>query len=95
MKERYEKVRPFIIVLLSIFVTFAMNMNMDKNTAIEYSFTGNSILCVVFFILTYWLLSKISQVKNRRLKICCTILAVLFASFEVVGQSIDKWNFRK
>ena len=91
MKETYEKVRPFIIVLLSIFVTFAMNMNMDKNTAIEYSFTGNSILCVVFFILTYWLLSKISQVKNRRLKICCTILAVLFASFEVVGQSIDTY----
>lgn len=91
MKKALEKVRPFIIVLLSIFVTFAMNMNMDKNTAIEYSFTGNSILCVIFFVLTYWLLSKISQVKNRRLKICCTILAVLFASFEVVGQSIDTY----
>ena len=91
MEKVYEKLRPIIMVLLSIFVTLAINMNMDFNTAIEYSFTGNSILCVIFFVFTYWAFSKISQEKNRRLKICCTILAILFASFEVVGQSIDTY----
>ena len=91
MKKIYEKSKPIIIVLFSIFVTLAMNMNMDKNTAIEYSFTGNSIFWVIFFILTYWLLSKISQVKNIRLKICCSILAIAFASFEIIGQTIDTY----
>lgn len=91
MKNIYKKIRPIIIVLLSIFVTLSINMNMDYNTAMEYSFTGNSILCVIFFIFTYWALSKISQEKNRRLKICCTLLAILFASFEIVGQSIDTY----
>ena len=91
MKKIYEKIKPFIIVLLSIFVTLAMNMSMDKNTAIEYSFTGNSIFWVIFFGLTYWLLSKISKVQNTRLKVCCIIPAILFASFEVVGNSIDSY----
>lgn len=91
MKNIYQKVRPIIIVLLAIFVTLAINMNMDYNTAIEYSFTGNSILFVIFFIFTYWVLNKISQEKNRRLKICSILLAILFASFEIVGQSIDTY----
>ena len=64
MEKVYEKLRPIIMVLLSIFVTLAININMDFNTAIEYSFTGNSILCVIFFVFTYWALSKISQEKN-------------------------------
>ena len=91
IKEILPKAKTIIIVLLSIFVTFSMNMSWDKNTAIRYSFTGNSILWVMFFVLTYWLLNKISDTKNRRLKICCIILAILFATFEVVGNSIDTY----
>lgn len=91
IKETLTKAKPIIVVLLSIFVTIAMNMSWDKNTAIRYSFTGNSILWVMFFILTYWLLSKILNVKNRRLKICCIILAIIFSTFEVVGSSLDTY----
>lgn len=91
IKELYTKAKPIIIVLLSIFVTFAMNMSWDKNTAIRYSFTGNSIFWIMFFVLTYWLLNKILNEKNTRLKICCIILAIIFATFEVVGNSIDTY----
>lgn len=91
IKKIFTKLKPTIIVLLAIFVTFAMNMNFDKNTAIRYSFTGNSILVVMFFILTYWLLKKIINTDNRRLKICCILLAALFATFEVIGNSIDTY----
>lgn len=89
IKKLYTKSKPIITVLLSIFVTFAMNMNWDKNIAIRYSFTGNSILWVMFFVLIYWLLNKISNEKNTRLKIYCIILAIILATFEVVGHSID------
>ena len=91
IKNFWNKVKPIIIILLSIWVTFAMNMNMDKNTAIRYSFTGNTIFGVIFFVLTYWLLKKIASIENKRLKICCAILAVGLATFEIVGSSIDTY----
>ena len=89
MKEKIKNyIKPIVIIVISIFVTFAMNMNMDYNTAINYSFTGNSIFWVILFIMTYWLLKKVIEIKNKRLYICCAILAVIFASFEVIGNSI-------
>ena len=91
MKKIMQNFKPYIVILLSIIVTFAMNMNMDKNVAIEYSFSGNSILVVIYFILTYWLLNKISKTKDKRAKVCCIILAILFATFEVVGFSINEY----
>lgn len=92
MKEKIKNyIKPIVIIVISIFVTFAMNMNMDYNTAINYSFTGNSIFWVILFIMTYWLLKKVIEIKNKRLYICCAILAVIFASFEVIGNSIDTY----
>ena len=91
IKGTRKHVKTIIIILISIFVTFAMNMNMDFNTAINYSFTGNSILWIIFFIMTYWLLNNILEIKNKRLYICCIMLAVIFASFEVIGNSIDTY----
>lgn len=91
VKTLWMKIKPIIFLLLSVFVTFAINMNMDKNIAIRYSFTGNSIFWVIFFVLIYWLLNKISKIENRRLKICSILLAILFASFEIVGSTIDTY----
>ena len=50
IKEIFNKIKPIIIILLSIFVTFSINMNWDKDVEIRYSYTGNSILCVVFLL---------------------------------------------
>ena len=91
MKERLKKYKTFWIVLLAILVTFALNLNPDIHTDITYSFTGNSIVLVAYFLLTYWLLRKVIDIKNKRLKICTAILAVLFASFEIVGNSLNTY----
>lgn len=91
IKNIIMKLKPLAIVILSIFVTFAINMSWDKNVAIGYSFTGNSIFLVILFIITYWLLNKISRIQNKRLKICCAILSILFASLEVIGNSINTY----
>lgn len=91
IKKLCVKVKPIVVVLMSILVTIAMNMNMDKNTAIRYSFTGNSIFWVIFFVLTYWLLNKISKTENRRLKVCSILLAILLSIFEIVGNTIDTY----
>ena len=91
VKKLFVKIKPIFVVMLSIFVTFAINMNWDKNIDIRYSFSGNSILYVIFFILICWMLTKTSNINNKRLKICCILLATLFASFEVVGNSINTY----
>ncbi len=91
IKTILNNVKPIVIIILSIFVTFAMNMNMDKNTAIRYSFTGNSVFWIIFFALTYWLLQKISKITSKRLKVCSILLAILLATFEVVGNTIDNY----
>lgn len=90
-KKSIIEFKNLIIIVISIFVTFAINMNWDKNTAIRYSFAGNSILYVVFFILIYGLLKKVSKIKNNRLKICCIVISILFATFEVIGNSINAY----
>lgn len=91
VKKLFVKIKPIFVVMLSIFVTFAINMNWDKNIDIRYSFSGNSILYVIFFILICCMLTKTSNINNKRLKICCILLATLFASFEVVGNSINTY----
>lgn len=91
-KNLLKKVKPIAIIILSIFVTFAMNMNMDKNTAIRYSFTGNSVFWIIFFILTYWLFKEIAKSTNKRLKICSMLLAILLAAFEIVGNTVDNFS---
>lgn len=91
MKEKLKKFKGTAIILLSIFVTTALNLNPDPNVEINYSFSGNSIIIVAYFLLTYWLLKKVFSVKNKRLKICTSILAAIFAVFEVVGSSINAY----
>lgn len=91
IKEKLKYLKPFLIAIISIFVTFSLNMNMDYNIALNYSFSGNSILYVIFFIMTYWLLKRLLEIKNKRLYIIAGILAIVFASFEIVGNSIDTY----
>ena len=91
IKEKLKKSKTIILIIISIFVTFSLNINLDYNISIGKSFSGNSIVLVLFFIMTYWLLKKFIEIKNKRLIICCGILAVLFGSFEVVGKSINTY----
>lgn len=91
LKDKIKKFKNIFFILISIFVTYSMNMNLDYNTLISSSFRGNSILLVIFFIMTYWLLKKFFEIKNKRLIICCGMLSIIFASFEVVGKSINTY----
>ena len=91
VKPLWLKLKPIGIIVLSIFVTFAMNMNMDKFTAIRYSFTGNSIFWAILFILIYWLFNRISKIENRRVKIFAALLAMILTVFEIIGNTIDSY----
>ena len=86
-----SKFKTIFLIIISIFVTFSVNMNMNYTIPISVSFSGNSLFLVIIFILIYWLLKKFLEVKNKRMIVCCAILAIIFASFETVGKSLDAY----
>ena len=86
-----SKFKTIFLIIISIFVTFSVNMNMDYTIPVSESFSGNSLFLVIIFILIYWLLKKFLEVKNKRMIVCCAILAILFAGFETVGKSLDAY----
>ena len=74
--------------LIAIIVTFAININMNKDLSFTQSFNGNSIVYLMIFILIYLLFKDIESIKNKRLTICSMILAIILALCETIGSSI-------
>lgn len=72
-------------LLIAVLSTFAININMNKNLSFTQSFSANSIVYLLIFVLIYWLFKDISNVKNKRLTICSLILAVVLAMCETIG----------
>ena len=70
INEKLIKLKSYILIISSILVTFALNIDLDKNKSLLNSFNGNSVYILILFILTYWLLKKISSIKNKRMKLC-------------------------
>jgi len=57
-------------VLLALFATMFININLDKKLSLQLSLSGNNILYVLLFFVYLIAINKISTIKNRRLKIC-------------------------
>lgn len=57
-------------VLLALFATMFININLDKKLSLQLSLSGNNILYVLLFFVYLIGLKKIAIIKNRRLKIC-------------------------
>ncbi len=84
-----KSIKSIIIIVLSLYATLMMNMNMDMHTAIEYSFIGNTITHVIIFAAMYFGLKRALEIKDKRLSVICTILAVAFTGFQIIGITID------
>lgn len=88
MNENKKKI---ISVILALFTTICMNINLNKDLTFLQSFSGNDIFMIVIFILYCILFYKILDIKEKRLRICTSILAIIFAGFSVVGTSINMY----
>ncbi|MBP3463616.1 MAG: hypothetical protein J6K45_03955 [Clostridia bacterium] len=80
-----KKVKSILNIFMAFIATFAININMDKTLSFTQSFSANSVVYLLIFVLVYWLLSDIDKVKNKRLNICSLILAVILALCETLG----------
>lgn len=80
-----------ITVIFSILATISINMNMSKELSFMQSFSGNSIICIIILIALYNFIAKALKIKDKRLIICVSIISIIFATFEVVGFSINNY----
>lgn len=86
-KEKDRK--SIIIFILSLFATASLNISLDISKGFLESFSANSVVWIFILCFVYWILSDVSKINDKRLKITCLIIAVILALMEVVGNSLD------
>ena len=87
-----EYVNKTIIVIVSIFLVFAMNISLDVNLWLANSFKGNDIFCIIQFIIYMYFLNMVSKIKDKRLSIIAVIIGVLFALFQAIGYTVNNYE---
>lgn len=86
MKEN-KIIKNLLLILASILIVMCLNINLEY-CALEEIFNGNSVLYIIYWIFTYKILVGTIEIKDKRAKICCTILGIIFGLCEVLGYSI-------
>lgn len=90
MKEK-RMIKNLLLILVAIFIVMCLNINLEY-CALEEIFNGNSVLYIIYGIFTYKMLEEVIQIKDKRAKICCIILGIIFGLCEVLGYSIMQTN---
>ena len=57
-------------VLVTMFGTLFINLNLDKKVSLINSLSGNNVLYILLFVVYLIGIRKASMIKNKRLKIC-------------------------
>ncbi len=83
--------------VISVLTVLFLGSNLEVSTSIEgvhtigEYFNTFQMTDVVYLVLYYILFSKIIDIKDKRAKICCSILAIIFSFSEVVGYSVSRY----
>lgn len=91
MNEKKIGFKNIIIFIVSIFAIISLNINLDISKGFTEAFSANSVVWILVLFFSYWLLSDVSKIDDKRLKIICIIIAVILALMEVVGNSLDAY----
>lgn len=75
MKIEEKKI---IAIIISIFTVICLNINLEAVSAFEECFLTFQITDIAYVILYYLLFLKIIDIEDKRAKICCSILAIIF-----------------
>lgn len=91
MDERKVCFKNIIIFIVSLLAVISLNVSVDVSKGFIDSFSANSVVWVFVLWLFYWLLSDVSKMDDKRLRVTCIIIAVILALMEVVGSSLDTY----
>lgn len=80
-----------IILLMAIFTSIAININLDTSVSLIDSFKVNETFLIIIFILYYLFFKQVLDIKDKRTKIVSIVIAIVLATFEIVGYSISRY----
>ena len=83
--------KKIISLIISIFTVMFLNINLENVHTFRECFYTFQITDVVYVVLYYLLFQKVIGIKDKRAKICCSVLAIIFGLCEVIGYSISKY----
>ncbi len=88
---KIEKIKNVVVFLISILIVILTNINMESSDVFLDSFSCFKLNDVILTILYFLLFSRTIDIKDKRAKIIATILAIIFASCEILGYSMNKY----
>lgn len=86
-----DNIKKLITICLAIFSAIFINMSLSKKIGIDESLKGNSVFYILLSFCFYQIIRKANSVKDRRMTIISFAIAILFATFEIVGYSINTY----
>lgn len=86
-----DNIKKLITICLAIFSAIFVNMSLSKKLGIYESLEGNSVFYILLSFCFYQIIRKANSVKDRRLTIISLVIAILFATFEIIGYSINTY----
>lgn len=89
MDEKKVFLKNVIFFVVSLLAIMSLNVSLDVSKGFIDSFSANSVVWVFVVCFFYWILSDVSKIDDKRLKITCIIIAVILALMEVIGNSLD------
>lgn len=72
------EVKKIIAIVISIFTVVCLSINLEEVSSFRESFGYFQITDIAYVILYYLLFLKIMDIEDKRAKICCSILAIIF-----------------
>ena len=86
-----KKINNIIIIIVSIFLGFFVNISLAKHLSILDSIKTNTILPILLSFAFYQLLIKANKIKDKRMSIIVAIIAIILSAFEMIGFSINTY----
>lgn len=77
-------------MVIAILATMCININIGKSVEAFWNIGSVSVVSIVVFcIFLYQILQNVQKIQDKRLKVCAMIVAIVFATIEIIGHSIN------
>lgn len=92
MKDKIKKLLKIIVFGISIILTFGINIYfLPENDSLGLSIFSNDILFLIYFVGIFIILKNALKIKNKRIWIMSSILAIIFSVCLLVGEIGNKY----
>lgn len=82
-----------IVLILSAFLVFAMNISLNPELWLVNSFKGNDVFWIIQFVLYIVFLNSVMKITDNRLRVISLIISLIFSLCAVIGYTVNNYEF--